>query len=265
MKVTKHTSSSSRTPDKRWSMLGLRLEVDIQDFYQRLFDHNLIPDSQASKETSSRTICPCCPLCSHRLIACSSCSTVTCGANSRCVGANLVRVSRCYSYDTMMFCHDCLIYDSDDLGALGEYILCEVRYPPRVMTKFTEDNWKKCSEHTWRPREHDDPYICLDCIETIRSHVTCPCGLAWICGLCAQKEIQRSGRRCPRCQTFYCFRRCKYIRACTECRKRTLCKDCAEEEVPDEEGPSLSNKGSPRYGMRIIILQALWHGWPSLP
>ncbi|KAG1794980.1 uncharacterized protein BJ212DRAFT_611906 [Suillus subaureus] len=121
---------------------------------------------------------------------------------------------------------------------------------------------RESSEHIWRPRVHDDPDVCLDCFKVNRSHVTCPCGRTWVCEPCAQKEIQRSGRRCPGCQTFDCFEGpCRHIRARTECRKTTLCKDCAEEDIPDEEGLSLSNKGVVLVtGCKLLSCGVLCHG-----
>ncbi|KAG0701761.1 hypothetical protein DFH29DRAFT_925270 [Suillus ampliporus] len=244
--VKYYASSSSRVntaragPDKRWSLMGLP-EVGVQGYYQRLIDHHLIPDPQANQDSSSLSLRPRCPVCSHRLMACSSCSIVTCGAHPRCVGGRLVPMLCCCTYDKMMFCFDCL--GEDYSGLLSECVLCEARSCSRLMTKFTTPMWKNCSERNWGPREHDDQGVCLDCTESIRGHVACPCGLAWVCGVCAQKKIQMSGRRCPRCQTFYCFDGCKYINTCTGCQKTILCNDCMEEEMSDEEGSLHAKKG----------------------
>ncbi|KAG1730660.1 uncharacterized protein EDB91DRAFT_1156416 [Suillus paluster] len=259
--VTYYVSSSSRRtnfaragPDKRWSMMGLP-EVNVQDYYQRLIDRHLIPGSQTSQDPSPISLRPRCPICSHRLMACSSCSVVTCGANPRCAGGDLVPMLSCCSYDKMMFCTDCVTENYS--GLLSECVLCEANYCSRLMTKFTTAVWKKCDERSWEPHEHDDQGVCLHCIESIHGHVACPCGRTWVCGVCAQKKEQKSGRRCPRCQTFYCFYWCEYMNICAMCQKATLCSDCMEEDMSGEEGSSLTTheEGSSRANKGVVLVE----------
>ncbi|KAG1723695.1 hypothetical protein EDB19DRAFT_1762564, partial [Suillus lakei] len=75
--------------------------------------------------------------------------------------------------------------------------------------------------------------------------IFCLCGDNWICGPCAtQKKILNHCGHCPKCQNCFCFYRCRYIDVCADCRKTTLCNDCMEEDMSDEEGSSAAIKGA---------------------
>lgn len=190
-------------------------EVGLQNYYQRLVDHSLISHSQAigALETpisSSSSNYPRCPICSHLLVICHGCSNVTCD-NSCCKGANLISfVSSCQS------CFSTL-----------------------AMTK-------KCSQYDCSSRAHFiGGVICPDCVRPMDGHILCLCEDNWICGTCAtQEKILNHCGRCPKCQNCFCFFRCRYIDVCADCRTMTLCNDCMEEDMADEEESSSANKSA---------------------
>ncbi|KAG2116381.1 hypothetical protein DEU56DRAFT_165744 [Suillus clintonianus] len=188
--------------------------VGVQKYCQRLVDHSLISFSHAkaledSVISPSTPDYPRCPICSHRLAACPGCSSVTCG-NSWCTAANLVK---CLSS-----CRSC----------------------------FSTVAMKKCNEHDCQSRAHfNGGTICPDCVRPLDGHIVCSCGEIWVCGACAtQKKILNKCGRCPKCQNFFCFFRCRYIDACADCHKLTLCNDCVEEDISDVEGISTAKKGT---------------------
>ncbi|KAG1728627.1 uncharacterized protein EDB91DRAFT_851445 [Suillus paluster] len=244
-----------------------------ENYYQRLVDHYLTSQSRTSQKSSSpsgtlHTDRPCCPICSHHLVACNGCSIVTCSANGQCAGADLITLVSCHVHDNLeKFCAACLT-DERYSGALIQCMHCWNWHCPEIMKKcvgrpISSDklgrahapkfiscrscfsaaaSMQECSEFDcWSCAHIHDDVICLDCIGSMDSHIACPCGWTWVRGACAQKTD--SGGRCPGCQTFYCFDQCGYIDACTECHKTTLCNDCMEEDLSDEEGSSMANKG----------------------
>ncbi|KAG1858062.1 hypothetical protein DFJ58DRAFT_312579 [Suillus subalutaceus] len=181
-------------------------ELGFQNYYQRLVDHSLISQSQASRAletpiSSSSSDYPRCPICSHLLVTCYGCSNVTCD-NSCCKGANLISfVSSCQS------CFSTLA------------------------------TVKKCSQYDCSSRAHfTGGVICPDCVRPTDGHILCPCEDNWICGTCAtnEKVLNHCGR-CPKCQNYFCFFRCRYIDVCVDCRMMTLCNDCMEEDMSEEE------------------------------
>ncbi|KAG0701760.1 hypothetical protein DFH29DRAFT_925269 [Suillus ampliporus] len=249
-------------------------EVDVQNYYQRLVDHSLIPQSRASQEYSSPSAPdsdgPRCLICSHHLVACNGCSIVTCSdANGQCAGADLVTLVPCHTHDNEKFCPSCLTNEYS--GALIHCVYCRSWHcqefmrkclgrpaPEHQLTRAHSPKFivcsycfpwiatmRECSELDCWSDAHNKPYvgaICYDCAGSKDSHIVCPCGHTWVCGSCAQKKIQESGIRCPGCQTFYCVM-CRYINVCMKCQKATLCNDCMEEEMSDEEESSKANKG----------------------
>ncbi|KAG1723699.1 hypothetical protein EDB19DRAFT_347587 [Suillus lakei] len=201
-------------------------EVGFQNYYQLLVDNSLISQSQAS-QALEEFISPSapdyhrCPVCSHRLLACSDCSSVICN-NDRCAAANLIR--------SRSICQSCL-------STLATSILA-----------IAMSN-RMCSQNDCRTCAHfNGGVICPDCVKPMDGHIVCPCGETWVCGTCAtwRKFLDNFGS-CPKCQNYFCFSGCKYIDACPECQKVTLCNDCMELEdeedghMPDE-GSSITNK-----------------------
>ncbi|KAG1728625.1 uncharacterized protein EDB91DRAFT_1161359 [Suillus paluster] len=238
-------------------------EVGVQNYYQRLADHGLIPQSRASEESSSPSSdLPSCPICSHRLIACRGCSIVTCDTDGQCAGADLVTFVSCHMHVNEKFCPACLT--DEHSGALIQCVYCrnwncpmEMRKcvgrpdplckPGRIHAPKTISCWlcfpttvmRNCSRSDCWSYTDSCNAICSDCVGSMDGHIACPCGWAWICGACAQD----SGGHCPGCQTFYCLDACGYIHACLQCHKLTLCNDCMEEDLSDEESSSKENKG----------------------
>lgn len=189
-------------------------EVGLLNYYQRLADHSLISQSQASQILEA-LISPsvpdhhCCPICSHLLVTCRGCSNVTCG-NSYCKGANLV----------------------------SHASSCQSCFSTLAMVK-------KCSQHDCSARAHfTDGVICLDCVKPTDGHIICLCGDNWICGACAtQNNISNYCGRCPGCQKCFCISGCRYIEVCQNCHRMTLCDDCMEEELSDG-GSSSAHTGA---------------------
>ncbi|KAG0700972.1 hypothetical protein DFH29DRAFT_929571 [Suillus ampliporus] len=235
-------------------------EVGVQNYYQRLVDHASSPSTPDN---------PPCPICSHRLIACSGCSIVTCNAHGQCAGADLVPVVSCHFHDREIFCPACLA-DEHSPPSLIQCMICrdwccpslmltcigqpiplhkhsrKVTHPPKFIAcrscksavKFNECSGTDC----WSWGHGYDNVVCPDCAASMDGHIVCPCGWVWVCGACArEKKFQDSGRGCPGCQMFYCFDLCKYINACLECDKTTLCNNCIEEDM---SGSSLPNNGA---------------------
>ena len=159
----------------------------------------------------------------------------------------------CRRHDNERFCTTCLTDQNSQppvqcmhCGCWLDSGITSYKLAPNHPSKFIctglkTHTWNTCAEddECWSHDHRDTLVICADC-----SHdaITCPCGDAWICGICVQEKSLKSGRHCPRCQRFYCLRGCAYIKTCTECEKTTLCDDCMEEEMTDEE-ESL-NKGT---------------------
>ncbi|KAG2116376.1 hypothetical protein DEU56DRAFT_165606 [Suillus clintonianus] len=182
-------------------------EVGVQDYYQLLVDGQVL-EELISPSTPDH---PRCPICSHRLVTCHGCSSVTCD-NGWCAGANLVRI--------VSSCQLCF---------------------------STLARSEKCSQGDCESRIHlTGGVICPDCVRP--RDIVCPCGDTWVCGTCATEDkfLDNSGR-CPKCQTDFCFSECKYIDVCPECKKTTLCNDCMELEDEDvhmsNEGTSITSKG----------------------
>lgn len=188
-------------------------EVGLPSYYQRLADHSLISQSQASQilETVISPSAPDyhrCPICSHLLVTCRGCSNVTCD-NSCCKGANLISLTSS----------------------------CQSCFSTLAMVK-------NCSQHDCSARAHfTDGIICLDCVKPTDGHILCPCGDNWICGACAtQNNTSSHCGRCPGCQNCFCVSGCRYIDVCQDCHRMTLCNDCMEEEFSDG-GSSSANEG----------------------
>ncbi|KAG1827529.1 uncharacterized protein BJ212DRAFT_58515 [Suillus subaureus] len=105
---------------------------------------------------------------------------------------------------------------------------------------------KKCSQYDCSSRAHFiGGVICPDCVRPMDGHILCLCEDNWICGTCATEEkILNHCGRCPKCQNCFCFFRCRYIDVCADCRTMTLCNDCMEEDMADEEESSSANKSA---------------------
>ncbi|KAG0695991.1 hypothetical protein DFH29DRAFT_953188 [Suillus ampliporus] len=242
--------------------------VGVQNYYQRLVDHGLIPHSPASSpSTPDNTLCP---ICSHRLIACSGCFIVTCNTHGQCAGADLGPVVSCHYHDHEIFCPACLA-DERSPPPLIQCMICQrwccpilmltctgrpipshehsrkVTHPPKFIACRSCESAVKFNEcggtYCWSWGGRYDCVVCPDCAGSMDGHIVCACGWLWVCGACARekKKFQDSGRSCPGCQTFYCFELCNYINTCGECDKTTLCKNCMEEDM---SGSSLPNNGA---------------------
>lgn len=197
-------------------MVQTLFEVIVQNYYRRLANHGLISQSKATQileELISRDPdYAFCPICSRRLLICHGCSNATCD-NSCCKGAKLISsVSSCQSCSlTLVMIKPCNQYGCPSLAHFS------------------------------------GGTICPDCVRTTDGHLICLCGDQWICGACAtatQKKNPNYCTRCPRCLNFFCVLGCRYMDACGDCCKVSLCNDCMEEELSDGEGFSSVNKGA---------------------
>ncbi|KAG1728623.1 uncharacterized protein EDB91DRAFT_851282 [Suillus paluster] len=249
------------------SMMNL-FEVNVQNYYQRLFDHHLIPDPQVIQDSS--LLSPHCPVCSHRLYACIDCRFVACNSPT-CASADLVPgLVCCQGHPYENFCRACFP-NAKDSGLFIQCAFCEYWHCEKFMRKCvgrpvtphqlarehapnyfscytcfrSASMGKTCSESDCWSRGHDDNEgaICSDCIGSMDGHTACACEETWICGACAQKTVLKTGRRCPRCRTLYCFASCEYIDACVACPQVRLCNDCMEleEDIPGTYESSLAN------------------------
>ncbi|KAG1723694.1 hypothetical protein EDB19DRAFT_347186 [Suillus lakei] len=252
--------------------------VDVQQFHQRLVNHNLIPQSRATQDISSLPSAPRypprCPICRSHLIKCHGCSIVTCdngqcpceSDKTRCAGADPVPVMRCHKHDDSAYCLACFAEKhliQCVFCMCWHCVYCMVTcigqhdpshelaqaHAPKIIACCTcldegDDIWDACSESAcWSHSHVHVGVVCPDSVVSMGGHIACPCGETWVCGACAPKTILESGRRCPKCQTSYCFG-CEYISACTDCRRATLCNGCIEEEMTDGEGSLPANKGA---------------------
>ncbi|KAG2116374.1 hypothetical protein DEU56DRAFT_840117 [Suillus clintonianus] len=190
-------------------------EVGVQKLYQLLADHHTSifkSEGKALEEPISPSVPDYhrCPKCSHPLVVCPGCSSVTCD-NSWCTVGYLVKL--------LSSCRSCFS-------------------SPALVKKCNQDN---CVSHAHLIVDK----ICPDCIKP--SDMVCPCGKTWVCGKCATDETIDVCRRCPKCRNYFCFYGCKYIEVCPECKKTTLCNDCMELEDEDmymsnKEGSSITSK-----------------------
>ncbi|KAH7889517.1 hypothetical protein F5I97DRAFT_1844816 [Phlebopus sp. FC_14] len=231
-------------------------ELHCKDFYQRLFDCNLIDGDDLQYWIDDTT----CPVCFSLQITCTSCRLVSC-ENRACKGAEIIPVYRCTEHADQTYCLDCLAR-GDIKPKLGQCPRCKLWFcseeiywchgrplpesPPTThlrehglqpiecqRCRLSDNSPMRCDNITcWSTLIPGCDRICPRCCPSRGRR--CVCGNFWVCDACKEDATMNAFMLCPHCHRMFCQYACRgEIRRCMDCKKSRLCHDCLEEILLD--------------------------------